>query len=240
MEISDDARKLMENRVMRIMKNIDVPDNDKAEIKNELISNYTDASIVKAEARRAQSVEKADMAAVFELSEDPEDIASAYMVSYVSSLSRAGILSRTAGFAIDIILVTVLAWITSIPFVLPMYFSSPPPPGEIHPLIILPNFLFPTLSQYFNVFVISNLAVTFAYFVICEGFFGYTPGKWLMGLKVLCADGKKAGYRESMLRNISKLVAPAILVDAALMILYRPEDRRRMFDRIAGTIVIRR
>jgi uncharacterized RDD family membrane protein YckC len=61
-----------------------------------------------------------------------------------------------------------------------------------------------------------------------------------LGLKVLRADGNKAGYKEAMLRTIPKLFIAAIVADAILMILYHGKDKQRIFDRIAGTIVIRK
>ena len=84
------------------------------------------------------------------------------------------------------------------------------------------------------------MTIIFAYFVICEGFFGYTPGKWLLGIKVIRADGKKASYQETMIRSIPKLFIVAIIADAMLMLLFYRKDRQRLFDRIAGTIVISR
>jgi uncharacterized RDD family membrane protein YckC len=57
---------------------------------------------------------------------------------------------------------------------------------------------------------------------------------------VLRADGNKAGYKEAMLRTIPKLFIMAIVADAILMVLYHGKDKQRIFDRIAGTIVIRK
>jgi uncharacterized RDD family membrane protein YckC len=234
MELNEDARKIMENRVFKILKGIDVPDTDRNEIKRELTSNYVDASMVKAKSRGAGFVEKADMLSVLEVSEEPEEIASAYMASYVSSLHRSGVLPRSVAYIIDSFIIAVITWIASIPLILPRYISSPPEPGP--PMApFLPIFL-----QFFYLIMISNLAIIFLYFVICEGYFGYTPGKWLLGLKVIGADGKKAGYRETMLRSIPKLFILVILADTAMMVLYRRKDRQRLFDRIAGTIVIAR
>jgi len=59
-------------------------------------------------------------------------------------------------------------------------------------------------------------------------------------LKVLRSDGRKAGYREAMLRTIPKLFILVIAADTILMVLYHGKDKQRIFDRIAGTIVIRR
>jgi uncharacterized RDD family membrane protein YckC len=230
MEISDDARRALENRVIRILREIDIPDHDKIEIKNELISNYTDASIMKARARCAGMVDKADVESVIEVSEGPDEIASMYMMSYMESTTRAGIVSRSVAFIIDYFLSSICAFILTTPFLLlGAFFVGPPPnPGPI-----------PFMMQYFNLIMMLNLALVFVYFVISEGFYGYTPGKWLLGLKVLRADGRKVGYKETMVRNIPKVFILAVLAEALLMLL-NGKNQQRLFDGIAGTIVIRR
>jgi len=229
MEISEDAMKMIEKRANKILKDIDVPESDKNEIMRELISNYVDASTVKAQARGASRVEGVDVASAFETSSDPEEIASMYMASYAKSLKRAGLLSRLFAYAIDTVIVTILTVIMASPIIALRIFTSPA--GNIRITIF---------SEYFYLIIYLNLIVIFIYFVVCEGFFGFTPGKWVLGLKVLRADGNTAGYKEAMLRTIPKLFIVAIVADAILMVLYHGKDKQRIFDRIAGTIVIRK
>jgi uncharacterized RDD family membrane protein YckC len=233
MEVNDEAMRVMEKRVKRILSEIDIPDNDKNEIKNELISNYTDASIEKARSRGASVVDRADVESVFETSEVPEEIASMYMVSYTESLIKAGIIPRSVAFIIDYGVSSILAIILTTPFIIFGSYLGGGPKGPPGPMISLLG------QQYFNLLIASNLAVVFIYFIISEGFYGYTPGKWLMDLKVLRADGRKIGYKEAMVRDITKLFVLAIIADTLLMFLYG-KDRQRLFDKIAGTIVIHR
>jgi uncharacterized RDD family membrane protein YckC len=232
MEISEDAIKMIEKRANTILKGIDVPESDKNEIKRELVSNYVEAATVKAQARGASRVEGADVASAFEASSDPEEIASMYMASYVKSLKRAGLLSRLVAYAIDTVIATALTVILASPIIALRVFSSPM--GDTRMIRVM------VWSEYFYLIIYLNLIVIFIYFVVCEGFRGFTPGKWLLGLKVLRADGKKADYKEAMLRTIPKLFIVAIVADAILMVLYHGKDRQRIFDRIAGTIVIRK
>ena len=231
MEINEEARKLLENKVKRILNEIDVPESQRIEIRKELISNYTDASIMNARSRGVSSAEKNDVESAFESSESPDEIASMYMTSYVNSLHRAGIISRSIAYVIDVIIISIFTVIAALPFIL-LRFVLDPPHNEIH--------MVPTFLQFFYIFVIANMTIIFTYFVICEGFFGYTPGKRLLGIKVLRADGKKASYPEAMIRSVPKLFIVAIIADALLMILLYRKDRQRLFDRIAGTIVISR
>ena len=230
MEISDEARRILESRVARVLRSIDIPDSDKGEIRKELISNYADASIVKARARGAGTVDVSDVRAVMAASEEPEEIASMYMMSYMESLKRAGIASRSIAFVIDSLISSACAFFLTMPF---MFFGMilQGPPGR-PPLI-------PFMMQYMNMIMTLNLAIVFVYFVVSESFFGFTPGKWLLGLKVVRADGRKVGYTEAIVRNISKVLVLAIMADALLIPVFRA-DKQRLFDKIAGTIVIHR
>ncbi len=118
MEVNDEAMRIMEKRVRCILSEIDIPDKDKKEIKNELISNYTDASIEKARSRGASMVDRADVESVLETSEVPEEIASMYMVSYTESLIKAGIIPRSIAFIIDYGISSILAIILTTPFII--------------------------------------------------------------------------------------------------------------------------
>ena len=243
MELNEDARRMMENRVTKILKGIDVPDIDKTEIKKELMSNFIDASMINAQSRGATSVEASDMTSVLESSEKPEETASAYMAAYIKSLKRAGIISRSIAFLIDMPIILLITWLISLPFIVPVYMHSFPTPGVPPSPHAPPSFLaimFSQLfSQYFNIYLVSNLVIIFVYFVLFEGYLGYTPGKWLLGLKVIREDGKKADFKETMLRSITKPIFLMLMIDAALMVFYDRKDRLRLFDRIAGTIVIK-
>lgn len=230
MEINDDANKMIENRINKILKEIDIPESDKSEIKKELLSNYIDASIIHAQTRGATSVTKEDTAPVLETSESPEEIASMYMASYVNSLQRAGLITRSIAYIIDTAITSIFTVIAASPFILVRYLLGPETNTKmgIQPLFV----------QFFYLLVIANLIIIFLYFAICEGFYGYTPGKWLLGLKVLRTDGKRTSFRESMLRSIPKLFIIAILADALLMTTLYRKEKQRLFDKIAGTIVI--
>ena len=93
MEISDDAKARLTNRVNRIVADIDVYEVEKQEITRELTSNFYDHSMTHATERGSKVIEKQDVDAVFAESEDPKEIAAGYMQSYVNSL-RGQVSSR--------------------------------------------------------------------------------------------------------------------------------------------------
>ncbi len=88
---------------------------------------------------------------------------------------------------------------------------------------------------------ISFLGMMFAYFVFFEGLAGATPGKRLVGLRVVAVEGGGVGLIRALLRNILRVVdnLPTLGILAAVLITISPE-RARFGDRIAGTRVIRR
>ena len=233
MEISDEARKILDKKVQGILDRIDVPPNQLSDIRKELISDHTDAAIIKAQERGATIVSGEDMTSACRTSETVDEIASLYMASFVNSLHRAGIISRSVAYVIDTIIIDIIALIVMLPFFpvkLILGLMSYIDVSKISDLSTL-------MHEYYMIITI-NLIITFVYFVVCEAHFGRTPGKWLLGLKVLSADGKKASYKEAMLRSIPKLFILAIIADAIIMELVFRKERQRLFDRIADTIVI--
>ena len=86
---------------------------------------------------------------------------------------------------------------------------------------------------------IAFLVFMFLYFVLLEGLAGATLGKWLLGLRVIRADGGRAGLPRSALRNTLRLVdgLPALNILGVILVL-RSAERARFGDRLAGTRVI--
>jgi uncharacterized RDD family membrane protein YckC len=84
------------------------------------------------------------------------------------------------------------------------------------------------------------LVLMFAYFVLFEGLAGATPGKRVVGLRVVAVDGGAAGLVRSLLRNVLRVVdnLPTLGLLAVILITTSPE-RARFGDRVAGTRVLR-
>jgi len=83
------------------------------------------------------------------------------------------------------------------------------------------------------------LVVIFLYFVLLEGLAGSTPGKRVLGLRVVGAGGGPVGLTRSLLRNVLRVVdgLPALGIVAAVLISRSPEHAR-FGDRAAETRVI--
>jgi len=83
--------------------------------------------------------------------------------------------------------------------------------------------------------------VTFLFVLGYHVFFwvliGQTPGKALLGVRVVCCDGRKLGFFRALLRYTGYLVSALPLGLGFLWVLV--DDRRQAFhDRLAGTFVV--
>ncbi|TFH65937.1 MAG: hypothetical protein E4G91_00580 [Candidatus Zixiibacteriota bacterium] len=84
------------------------------------------------------------------------------------------------------------------------------------------------------------LLVIFSYFVVLEGFFGRTVGKWFLGLQVVRKDAGNPGLLRALLRNLLRLVdaLPAFSILGVVLIIRSPE-KARVGDLVAGTRVVK-
>jgi len=231
------------NRVNRIVADIDVYEAEKKEITRELTSNFYDHSMTHATARGSKIIEKLDVDAVFAESEDPKEIAAGYMKSYVNSLQRAGIVSRGIAYIIDLIVFGLIIGFIVFMIGAPFYLLFPDQfdiqfLDEGHGIFVQPaGPVAVVLSFLVGTTAFIGLMV---YFIVLEGRFGFTPGKWLLGLRVLKEDGTRIGYVEAIIRNIPKVVGNSvfIVIDALLLLLLFNKEKQRGFDKIARTIVV--
>ena len=87
---------------------------------------------------------------------------------------------------------------------------------------------------------LAFLVIMGLYFVVLEGWFGATLGKWMLGLRVIDLDGGRAGLWKGALRNILRLVdGLPVFSLLGVILIQRSRERARFGDRIAGTRVIR-
>lgn len=88
--------------------------------------------------------------------------------------------------------------------------------------------------------VLVVLAGSVVYGFLLEGLYGYTPGKYLLGLVVVKSDGSNCTVGASVLRNLLWLVdslPTANLVGTAMILL--TDDNQRVGDLVADTVVVK-
>ncbi len=83
------------------------------------------------------------------------------------------------------------------------------------------------------------LAVTmpFFYFLLFEWLYGATPGKVLLDMRVVKADGRPCGLKAAAVRGLLRYV-DGLLLGLGLWLLMRRPPHRRLGDRAAGTVVV--
>jgi uncharacterized RDD family membrane protein YckC len=82
--------------------------------------------------------------------------------------------------------------------------------------------------------------LSIGYYTVYEALTGATLGKQLLGLCVVRLDGSPIGWRESLVRNVARVVdAFAFYLVAAVSVLTSPHAQR-LGDRLAGTTVVMR
>ncbi|SDJ82024.1 RDD family protein [Natronorubrum texcoconense] len=78
------------------------------------------------------------------------------------------------------------------------------------------------------------------YAFLLEGLYGYTPGKYMLGLVVVKSDGSDCTIGASILRNLLWLIdsLPTLNLVAIVLILLTDENQR-VGDFVADTIVVK-
>ena len=84
------------------------------------------------------------------------------------------------------------------------------------------------------------LVVAIAYYVVLEARSGDTLGKKLVGLQVVKLDGIPITMRESVVRNVLRLVDGLFFYLVGAIVVWASKKNQRLGDRLAGTVVRRR
>jgi uncharacterized RDD family membrane protein YckC len=111
-------------------------------------------------------------------------------------------------------------------------------PVESHEFFILsnttPEIFMGVILPYYGISVLLNMT----YFTYFHGTIGQTPGKKLLGLKVIDITGKEMTLGIAFLRWVGYIISKLVLFLGFIWIAF---DRRKQgwHDKIAGTCVIR-
>jgi len=89
--------------------------------------------------------------------------------------------------------------------------------------------------------VFVGVVATLVYGFLLEGLYGYTPGKYLLGLVVVKSDGSNCTVGASILRNLLWIVdaLPTANLVAMVLILVT-DDNQRVGDLVADTVVVKK
>jgi len=84
------------------------------------------------------------------------------------------------------------------------------------------------------------LVLGIGYYVVLEALRGATVGKMAVGLRVLKDDGSAIGWSESAIRNVLRIIDGLFFYLIGAIFVWTSDKRKRLGDRAAGTVVVRR
>jgi uncharacterized RDD family membrane protein YckC len=85
---------------------------------------------------------------------------------------------------------------------------------------------------------LAAMGVAFGYHFLLEWRAGRTPGKRLLGLRVVADDGSPLGVRGSFVRNALRLVDGLGYWSVAVAVIVYRGDGKRLGDALGGTLVV--
>ncbi len=135
----------------------------------------------------------------------------------------AGFFSRLEAFIIDLFVILIASlgavWMAGL---ILRFFVRPFFDLNIRPILYLP--------------VVASVVIV-AYFLFFWALLGFTPGKFLLGLKIVRQDGRKLGLGRAIIRFIGYWISAIPLFLGFIWIIF---DRRRegWHDKLANTHVI--
>lgn len=146
----------------------------------------------------------------------------------LASLRKAGFWLRSLAFLVDAVLVALLAtggaMLVDLAVQIGGMISSAPEAG----------------LEWLNTTASSLLVVLIAlcYFTLFVGLRGQTPGKMLLGLKIIRTTGEEVGYGRALVRWIGQCLSLLPLGLGFLMIAFS-RRKQALHDKLAGTYVVR-
>jgi uncharacterized RDD family membrane protein YckC len=145
--------------------------------------------------------------------------------NYTAPSEGAGILIRGAARLIDLIVVTVLIAVTFLAFGSLLISSGAAPES---------------FGNNWLLRLVGTFAAATAYETLCEGLYGATIGKLLLGMVVIKDDGTPCDVRAAFVRSVGMIVDGLFFGLIGVMIMRQSPERKRRGDKRAGTMVVKR
>lgn len=244
MQMTTEARAWLDDMVRRVLARHPVRDPERAGVTYELMSHVHGAAERKA-AEAGRDVIDVDHVRTAVLDMGGEDeLARAFVQPVAAPVERVLFWRRAGAFAIDVgVILIALAvvhrlveallmpfyptWVStphddSLWGLFPWGFHDSALPGPVQALI-----------------AVASAALVMTYFTWTEGTEGRSLGKRALGLRVVRVDGAPMTPREGFLRNLAKLQPFILILDTLIMLLAFRQEKQRVSDRVADTIVVR-
>jgi len=245
MQMTTDARTWLAATVRRILARHSLGDAERAGITYELMSHLHAAGEARATAAGRNDVTRDDLAAALADAGGDDALATAFVQPLTRPVERVLFGRRLGAFAIDALLLgLVLAFVHGmLEFLLePLMggLGSASNYNDVWWRLMPWGYHDPTLAVALQaVIAIASAATVLGYFTWFEAHAGRSPGKRALELRVMRVDGRPMTYRESVIRNLVKVVPPLLVLDTLIMLIAFGDDKQRVSDKIAETIVVR-
>src|SRR3989338_3728835 len=79
-----------------------------------------------------------------------------------------------------------------------------------------------------------------AYYLVLEWLLAGTPGKLILGMKIVKEDGQKMNFLAALIRNVLRAVYGLFFFLVAAILIWKSDKKQRLGDRLAKTVVVAR
>lgn len=249
MQMTPDARAWLDQTVARILARHYLSELERAGVHYEIMSHLHSAAEKRATDAGHDQVTTFDLQSALAAMGGEEELARAFVQRLARPVERVLFWRRFGAMLIDWILLGIVStflggilYLTMSPFIGDQVYRSSPfePDGSwwVGPFDHL-HTASPAAFVYDALGALIWFGLMIGYFTWLEGREGRSLGKRALGLRVVRTDGAPMTYRESFIRNIVKPIPPLLLLDTLIMLLAFRQEKQRVSDRIAETIVVR-
>ena len=139
-----------------------------------------------------------------------------------SNLAHAGLLSRGLAWLLDGIVLFALI----VAMVIPLF------------LLVPSN---PSLEGVEGIGALIGFVLSIAYYAGTEAKWGRTPGKMVLGIRVVYTDGRECTGSGAVIRNLTKVLGGSALfpVLVAIVLILATDNNQRLGDILGDTTVVR-
>ncbi len=158
----------------------------------------------------------------------PESPVGAATVADLASLTKGGFWMRSVAFLIDVGVVAALAAAGGILIGMAVQIGgsfSSAPQADLEWLEWIATALF-------------SMLLNICYFTLFVGWRGQTPGKMLLGLKIIRVSGEEVGYARALVRGFGQGIGLLCFGLGFLMVAFS-RRKQGLHDKLAGTYVVR-
>jgi len=162
---------------------------------------------------------------------EPVEVAVAPRVE--EELVPAGLWVRMAAYFIDMMVLTSLVMVATTPWsdelakLAEAAFAQPKAPAPDMAIV----------ARWWLILVAINLPVSFLYFVGFNTLRGATPGKQILGLRILDADGSRLTFGRALIRHCGEWLSKLTFGIGFLLVAFTPK-KRALHDLLARTQVV--